>query len=88
MVNLREELQSKLHCPKNKKFNQLEIDNYNLEEQILNADQIFKIMKYQNNDSIYIFSEHSEYSSKSKTSNSSVLGSKSKFEINVLKLIH
>lgn len=47
MVNLREELQSKLHCPKNKKFNQLEIENYNLEEQILNADEIFKMMKYQ-----------------------------------------
>lgn len=47
MLNLREELQSKLHCPEDKKFNQLEIDNYNLEEQILNADEIFKIMKYQ-----------------------------------------
>lgn len=47
MVNLREELQSKLHCPKNKKFNQLEIENYNLEEKILNADEIFKMMKYQ-----------------------------------------
>lgn len=51
------------NCLENKKINQLEIDNYNIEEQLLDAEEIiFNKYEILNNDNIFIFSECSSES--------------------------
>lgn len=46
-------------CPKNKRVNQLEINSYNIEEQVSGIEEIFNIDKISNNDSICILSKYS-----------------------------
>lgn len=49
----------KPYCPKNKRVNQLEINSYNIEEQVSGIEEIFNIDKISNNDSICILSKYS-----------------------------
>lgn len=57
----------KPHCLKNKRVNQLEINSYNIKQQVVGIEEIFNIGKKSYKDNICILSE---YSSEYKTSDS------------------
>ena len=65
----------KSHCPENKEVNQLEVDSYNIEEQILNIEEVVNIDKLPYSDNICIVN-----SSESNISSNSSLESNSKLQ--------